>query len=82
MWEAGWAVADATNGITDLGERDAVGFVTWNAANLSGVGEEGGRIRVGKRARFVAFNGSPVVLGTKVQVLADGRKVVCRPEQD
>ncbi|KAJ3180590.1 hypothetical protein HDU85_003994 [Gaertneriomyces sp. JEL0708] len=81
FWEAGWALADATNDIVDLNEHQAVGFVTWNAADALGSGEVAGRISVGKTARFAAFNGSPLVLGPKPQLVVDGSLMLCHPKQ-
>ncbi|ORY41101.1 hypothetical protein BCR33DRAFT_787314 [Rhizoclosmatium globosum] len=65
--EAGWVTsADATSGKVDV--WDAVGSVTWRVADAFGIGGGGlGRILVGQRAGFVAFNGGPVGFGYSVQ---------------
>ena len=39
LWEAGWIIADSS---MSMSEWDAVGMVTWNAADAFGVGGVGG----------------------------------------
>ncbi|KAJ3300401.1 hypothetical protein HK104_000915 [Borealophlyctis nickersoniae] len=76
MWEAGWAFADAIqDGLIE--EKDAIGFVTWNVADAFELGNQGvGRIRVGGKAAFLGYDGNPLALGTKIQVLADRKRVI------
>ncbi|KAJ3013773.1 hypothetical protein HKX48_005520 [Thoreauomyces humboldtii] len=95
MWEAGWALADSKldYGSPDLAEREAIGWVTWNAAdavrlkvsvndNEEPPTAKGGRIIVGTPALFVVYDGSPVHFGTNILLTADGDQVNCRPQQD
>ncbi|KAI8812932.1 hypothetical protein BJ742DRAFT_735709 [Cladochytrium replicatum] len=83
FWEAGWARSDA---LSDISEREAIGWVTWEAAKALG-GERAmdigtGRIAIGKRASVVGFNGSPLAFGAVPQFIVDGAgKVVCWPQQ-
>ncbi|KAI8806713.1 hypothetical protein BJ742DRAFT_815968 [Cladochytrium replicatum] len=83
FWEAGWLRSDA---LTDISEREAIGWVTWDAAKALG-GKRAmdigiGRIAIGKRASVVGYNGSPLAFGAVPQLIVDGAgNVVCWPQQ-
>ncbi|KAI8814834.1 hypothetical protein BJ742DRAFT_784580 [Cladochytrium replicatum] len=82
FWEAGFARADMDE---EFSEKDAVGFVTWNVVRALGgpdaVESGTGRILEGKRASFVALNGSPLDFGSEIQLVVDGPTTVCLPRQ-
>ncbi|KAJ3013183.1 UNVERIFIED_CONTAM: hypothetical protein HDU68_000830 [Siphonaria sp. JEL0065] len=82
LFEAGWGtVGDGSNGkLVDT--TDAVGVVTWRVADALGLGDDFGRVLVGKRACFVGLDGGPVGFGYKIQILGDGPYVTTQPVQD
>jgi imidazolonepropionase-like amidohydrolase len=79
LWEAGWLSEDTSGGIwTD----EAIGSVTWTAAEAFGLDKLGiGKIVVGRRASFVGLNGGPIGLQYAIQFLGDGEVVTTRPTQ-
>lgn len=79
IWEAGWNRAH--NPL--LTEEEAVGLVTWNVADMFGIADESGLIRVNRRADFVAYNGDPFEFGTQVLMVYGGGHSgpVCFPKQ-
>ncbi|KAJ2964035.1 hypothetical protein NQZ79_g901 [Umbelopsis isabellina] len=82
IWDAGWNLA--TN--SKLTDTDAVGFVTWNIADIFGLrqpnGELLGVLSAGQPAELVAYDGNPFEFGTKVQLVAGGgrRGVICQQD--
>ncbi|CAG8554403.1 3358_t:CDS:10 [Diversispora eburnea] len=58
VWDAGWALKNSKGLIS---EKDAVGFITWNLMKI-----------FGNRANFVAYDGNPFEMGTRVRVIAGG----------
>jgi hypothetical protein len=68
IWEAGWNLAHNA----DLTSEQAVGLVTWNIADMFGLGEHVGRIKLGQNADFVAYNGDPFEFGTRVLMVSGG----------
>ncbi|KAL0074749.1 hypothetical protein J3Q64DRAFT_1202866 [Phycomyces blakesleeanus] len=69
IWEAGWNLAH--NGKLD--ESQAVGLVTWNIADIFGLGSKDiGTIQVGHKADFVAYNSNPFEFGSRVLMVYGG----------
>lgn len=69
IWEAGWNRAHNPA----LTFEKAVGLVTWNVAAMFGLKDEKvGRIQLGHKADFVAYNGDPFEFGTKVLMVNGG----------
>ncbi|KAI9019283.1 hypothetical protein CLU79DRAFT_759500 [Phycomyces nitens] len=80
IWEAGWNLAH--NGKLD--ESQAVGLVTWNIAEMFGLGSSDiGTIQVGHKANFVAYNSSPFEFGSRVLMVYGGGHAgpECFPKQ-
>ncbi|KAI9286692.1 hypothetical protein BC943DRAFT_290772 [Umbelopsis sp. AD052] len=79
IWDAGWNLA-TNNNLTDA---DAVGFVSWNLAEIFGLhhsnGSPVGVLAAGQPAELVAYDGNPFEFGTQVQLVAGGgrRGVSC-----
>ncbi|GAB5588818.1 hypothetical protein Unana1_03718 [Umbelopsis nana] len=72
IWDAGWNLA--TN--KKLTDADAVGFVSWNIAEIFGLkqsnGSPVGLLSAGQPAEFVAFDGNPFEIGTQVLLVTGG----------
>ncbi|ORZ24343.1 hypothetical protein BCR42DRAFT_402733 [Absidia repens] len=68
IWEAGWNLAHNA----DLTSEQAVGLVTWNIADIFGLDKYVGRIQLGRKADFVAYNGDPFEFGTRVLMVSGG----------
>jgi imidazolonepropionase-like amidohydrolase len=74
----------ATN--SKLTDVDAVGFVTWNIADIFGLRQSNGVplgvLSAGQPAELVAYDGNPFEIGTKVQLVAGGgrRGVICQKD--
>lgn len=74
----------ATN--SKLTDTDAVGFVSWNLAEIFGLkhsnGVPLGALSAGQPAEFVAYDGNPFEFGSKVQLVAGGgrRGVLCQKD--
>ncbi|KAI8093884.1 uncharacterized protein BX664DRAFT_330873 [Halteromyces radiatus] len=62
IWEAGWHY--------DLDFEQTVGLITWNLADMFGL--DIGRIQLGHKADFVAYNGDPFEFGTSVLMVNGG----------
>ncbi|KAJ3128445.1 hypothetical protein HK100_009166 [Physocladia obscura] len=81
LFEAGWAtVGDAKE--RKINDFDAIGSITWRIAEIFGIGDRVGTIRVGKNAKFLGFDGGPVGFGYNIQFIADGKFVTLSPSYD
>ncbi|KAI9333372.1 hypothetical protein DFJ73DRAFT_896103, partial [Zopfochytrium polystomum] len=93
--EAGFLVADSVTAPADVVSVEAaVGAVTWAVADaffgasgpLDPAADGVGRVKVGTRANFVAVNaraeGVLSAMAARVQIVADGARVVTLPTQD
>lgn len=89
VWDAGWAMLNSKGLIP---EKDAVGFITWNLEKIFGlsspkrgnVDDDNRLMMKGRRANFVAYDGNPFEMGTRVRVVAGGKsnEILIDPEQD
>ena len=84
IWEAGWNLAHNKQ----LSKEQAVGFVTWNLADMFNLNRAenvnpAGVLRQGRKADFVAYNGDPFVFGTQVLMIYGGGHLgpLCFPKQ-
>lgn len=77
IWEAGWNLAHNPQ----LTPRDAVGLVTWNLADIFGL--DGGELKQGGKADFVAYNSDPFEFGARVLMVNGGGHTgpTCFPQQ-
>jgi imidazolonepropionase-like amidohydrolase len=79
FYSSGWNLA-TNNNLTDA---DAVGFVSWNLAEMFGLrhsnGSPVGILAAGQPAELVAYDGNPFEFGTQVQLVTGGgrRGVSC-----
>jgi hypothetical protein len=59
-----------------LTDADAVGFVSWNIAEIFGLkqsnGSPVGLLSAGQPAEFVAYDGNPFEIGTQVLLVTGG----------
>ncbi|RIA84710.1 hypothetical protein C1645_783560 [Glomus cerebriforme] len=83
-WDAGWILANS-KGL--LSEKDAIGLISWNLEkffNLNRNKLNKQDLRVGNIANFVAYDGSPFNLHTKIKLIAGGgrKNVLIDPIQD
>ncbi|GBB85030.1 hypothetical protein RclHR1_01160024 [Rhizophagus clarus] len=83
-WDAGWIL---TNSKGTLSEKEAVALVSWNLEkffnlNRNKLNQQG--LHVGNIANFVAYDGNPFNLHTKIKLVAGGGKkdVLIDPIQD
>jgi len=74
-WEAGYQ--------TDWGmnQNDALASITSNVADMFGLTDGTGRIRVGDRANFLLYNGPIFSYQTYLQIIGSGTTVQCNPRQ-
>ncbi|CAG8630950.1 1203_t:CDS:2, partial [Paraglomus brasilianum] len=87
VWDAGWVCKNSKNNA--ISEKDAIGFISWNLEQIFGIDKhvEGkGRNKgfsVGAIADFVAYDGSPFDMGSRVKVVAGGgkRQIIIDPKQ-
>ncbi|CAG8525018.1 2762_t:CDS:2, partial [Paraglomus brasilianum] len=88
VWDAGWVCKNSKNNA--ISEKDAIGFISWNLEQIFGIGKhvEGkGRNKgfsVGAIADFVAYDGSPFDMRSRVKVIAGGgkRQIIIDPKQE
>ncbi|CAG8729257.1 38566_t:CDS:10 [Gigaspora margarita] len=80
IWDAGW-VSRNSKGL--ISQKDAVGFITWNLKEILGLNMSNGLVK-GNIANFVAYNGNPFDISTKVKIIAGGGRsdILIDPEQD
>ncbi|RIB09352.1 hypothetical protein C2G38_2251437 [Gigaspora rosea] len=80
VWDAGW-VSRNSKGL--ISQKDAVGFITWNLEEILGLNMSNGLLK-GNIANFVAYNGNPFDISTKVKIVAGGGRsdILIDPEQD
>ncbi|CAG8796217.1 17769_t:CDS:2, partial [Gigaspora rosea] len=80
IWDAGW-VSRNSKGL--ISQKDAVGFITWNLEEIIGLNMSNGLLK-GNIADFVAYNGNPFDISTKVKIVAGGGRsdILIDPEQD
>jgi hypothetical protein len=84
VWDAGWARANSKGLIS---EKDAVALISWNLEkifnlNRNKLNKEG--LYIGNIANFVAYDGNPFNLHTKVKLVAGGgrKNILIDPIQD
>ncbi|CAG8526980.1 2810_t:CDS:10 [Acaulospora morrowiae] len=74
VWDAGWAQRSSSGSIS---EKEAVGFITWNLRKIFGLDELNygcGLGTKGNRANFVAYDGSPFDMKSRIRVVVGGGK--------
>ncbi|CAB4400218.1 unnamed protein product [Rhizophagus irregularis] len=83
-WDAGWILHNSKGA---LSEKDAVALVSWNLEkffnlNRNKLNKQG--LHVGNIANFVAYDGNPFNLHTKIKLVAGGGKkdILIDPIQD
>ncbi|KAJ3216491.1 hypothetical protein HK099_005841 [Clydaea vesicula] len=86
MFEAGWAFSDSNDpnapaNETKMSRSEAIGTITWNAADALGIEGLAGRLKVGNRATFNVYSEDPLKLGSKLKLVADGKQTVKYPKQ-
>ncbi|CAG8725565.1 4624_t:CDS:2, partial [Dentiscutata erythropus] len=81
IWEAGWAGINSRGVIS---EKDALGFISWNLEEIFGLDGRNRRLMKGKIANFVAYDGNPFDMKTRVKIVAGGgkSKILIDPQQD
>ncbi|CAG8628867.1 5910_t:CDS:10, partial [Cetraspora pellucida] len=81
IWEAGWAGINSRGAIS---EKDALGFISWNLEEIFGLNEKNRRLMKGNIANFVAYDGNPFDMKTRVKIVAGGgkSKILIDPQQD
>ncbi|CAG8680436.1 16773_t:CDS:2, partial [Dentiscutata heterogama] len=80
IWDAGW-VSRNSKGL--ISQKDAIGFITWSLEEILDLNIRNGLIK-GNIAHFVAYNGNPFDISTKVKIVAGGGRsdILIDPEQD
>ena len=96
VWEAGWVYATSSsifqsNNLTEkdrLVSHEALGMVTWDMAEITGMKGLAGEIRVNEPARYLVYNADPIQgmhqlggLASHLQMIMDEDHVVCHPKQ-
>ncbi|RIB18114.1 hypothetical protein C2G38_1967528 [Gigaspora rosea] len=81
IWDAGWA---AINSKGIISEKDSLGFISWNLEEILGLNRRDRRLMKGNIANFVAYDGNPFDMSTRVKVIAGGGKneILIDPQQD
>ncbi|CAG8468715.1 10937_t:CDS:2 [Dentiscutata heterogama] len=81
IWDAGWAGINSRGVIS---EKDAFGFISWNLEEIFGLDGRNRRLMKGKIANFVAYDGNPFDMKTRVKIVAGGgkSKILIDPQQD
>ncbi|CAG8482075.1 21322_t:CDS:10 [Gigaspora margarita] len=81
VWDAGWAAINSKGGIS---EKDSLGFISWNLEEILGLNSRNRRLMKGNIANFVAYDGNPFDMSTRVKVVAGGgkNKILIDPQQD
>ncbi|CAG8467170.1 8979_t:CDS:10 [Ambispora gerdemannii] len=81
VWDAGWVLKDSGG---EISEKEAVGFITWNLAKIFGLKKDSdyednnvtttsiNGLTKGTLAEFVAYDGNPFDMKTRVRVVAGG----------
>ncbi|CAG8654177.1 10902_t:CDS:1, partial [Paraglomus occultum] len=88
VWDAGWVCKNSQNNA--ISEKDAIGFISWNLEQIFGVGKhvegkgKNNGFSVGATADFVAYDGSPFDMKSRVKVVAGGgkRQIIIDPKQE
>ncbi|KAF0559064.1 composite domain of metallo-dependent hydrolase [Gigaspora margarita] len=81
IWDAGWA---AINSKGIISEKDSLGFISWNLEEILGLDRRDRKLMKGNIANFVAYDGNPFDMSTRVKVIAGGGKneILIDPQQD
>ncbi|CAG8468692.1 10936_t:CDS:2 [Dentiscutata heterogama] len=81
IWDAGW-VGINSRGV--ISEKEALGFISWNLEEILGLNRRNRRLMKGNIANFVAYDGNPFDMSTRVKVVAGGGKseILINPQQD
>ncbi|CAG8566817.1 1210_t:CDS:10 [Acaulospora colombiana] len=82
VWDAGWAQKNSDGLIS---EKDAVGFITWNFGKIFKIDAlSNGNVLMTEdnRANFVAYDGSPFDMKTRIRVVAGGGRDVALIDPD
>ncbi|CAG8452698.1 10938_t:CDS:2, partial [Cetraspora pellucida] len=81
IWDAGWAHINSRGLIS---EKDSLGFISWNLEEILGLNMKDRRLMKGNIANFVAYDGNPFDMNTRVKIVAGGgkNKILIDPEQD
>ena len=74
------AVAFEGTKIVEVGEEAALRAITIDAARICRVDGRLGSLRVGKDADLAIFDGSPLVIASRVRATVVGGRIVYRPE--
>ncbi|CAG8677268.1 24161_t:CDS:10 [Cetraspora pellucida] len=81
IWDAGWAHINSRGLIS---EKDSLGFISWNLEEILGLNMKDRRLMKGNMANFVAYDGNPFNMNTRVKIVAGGgkNKILIDPDQD
>ncbi|CAG8508309.1 5040_t:CDS:2, partial [Scutellospora calospora] len=81
IWDAGWAGINSRGVIS---EKDALGFISWNLEEIFGLDGRNRKLMKGNLANFVAYDGNPFDMKTRLKIVAGGgkRKILIDPQQD
>ncbi|CAG8638709.1 5039_t:CDS:10, partial [Dentiscutata erythropus] len=81
IWDAGW-VGINSRGV--ISEKEAIGFISWNLEEILGLNRRNRKLMKGNIANFVAYDGNPFDMSTRVKVVAGGGKseILINPQQD
>ncbi|CAG8494493.1 17429_t:CDS:10 [Gigaspora margarita] len=81
IWDAGWASINSKGGIS---EKDSFGFISWNLEEIFGLNRRNRRLMKGNIANFIAYDGNPFDMNTRVKIVAGGgkSKILIDPQQD
>jgi hypothetical protein len=74
-WEAGIAVA------MGLPYNDGLASITRNPASMFGITSKVGTIQIGQKANFVIFNGDPINIHSRIQLISLGTFLEFSPSQ-
>lgn len=94
LWEAAWIYQDSVRASEAIGSNDAmtpseaIGMITWDAAEINGANKELGKIVVGDDVSLNGFNADPILgwqgmggLHSHIKLVISGSTVVCNPSQ-
>ncbi|CAG8508794.1 11049_t:CDS:2, partial [Scutellospora calospora] len=81
IWDAGW-IGINSGGV--ISEKDSIGLISWNLEEILCLNKKDRRLMKGNIANFVAYDGHPFDMRTKVKIVAGGgrSKILINPEQD
>ncbi|CAG8479612.1 1104_t:CDS:10 [Racocetra fulgida] len=81
IWDAGWAHINSRGLIS---EKDSFGFISWTLEEILGLNTRDRRLMKGNIANFIAYDGNPFDMNTRVKIVAGGgkSKILIDPEQD